>query len=134
MGERDVDDDDKAALPTRQQAMKPTNPNPPADLDRAVLERIAEEAYQQFKNETDEDIERKREVFRNFIIDHHHEDYYEARMRGITRVVHERQRTKMRLAAVPGWGKLLATFGGGVVVGLGVAVPLWRALAKWLGL
>jgi hypothetical protein len=124
-------DDDEAA-----QAMEPANPNHPAGLDRAALERIAEEAYQQFKNDTDEDIERKRGVFHNFIIDHHHEDYYEARMRGITRVAHERQRVKMRregLVELTGWGKLLATFIGGLVVGFGAASLLWKPLAKWLG-
>src|SRR5690349_8374529 len=94
---------------------------------REARENVTEEIYQQYKHETDAEVERKRGVIRKFLMTDFDVNYNEARMAGLNRVVHERQRAKMRrerLAEWTAWGKLLGTFGGGVVVGLGVALPL----------
>jgi hypothetical protein len=92
----------------------------------------AAKIYQHYRCETDEEIERKRNVIRSLILNGQDVDYNEARMAQINRVVHERQRRKERrewLAELTVWGKLVAPFGGGVVVTL-----VWKFMAQKFGL
>src|SRR4029077_3656635 len=104
-------------------------------MDEDEAERIAEKTYQDFKNDTDAEIERKRGVFRGLILQGKNVEHNEARTTGINRVVHERQRAKQRRERLAEWtewgklfttwGKLVAAFGGGVAVQF-----VWKFVAQ----
>ena len=92
-----------------------------------------EKTYQQYKHETDEEIERKRGVIRSLIVSRQDVEYNEARMKGLNRVVHERQRKKRSREGRDGirdWvGVLIA-----ILVGLGAALlSAWKLVVGWLG-
>jgi hypothetical protein len=103
-----------------------------------VRDTVAEKVYRDYLHETNEEIERKRGVWRGLIRDGQDVDHNEARIAGLNRVVHERQRRKERredLAEWTEWGKLFTTwgklvgaFGSGVV-----ATFVWKFVAQMWG-
>jgi hypothetical protein len=108
--------------------------------EKKLDEKDAKNLYRNYKSETDEEIERVRSWVRSLIDAGIELSYNNAVMNVLSRIVYERQKTKIRrefLAELTVWGKLLATllatFSGGVVVGLGAALPLWKSVVRWLG-
>jgi hypothetical protein len=96
-------------------------------------EDIAEDTYQRYKDEPDKAVERKRGVIRSLIVSRQDVEYNEARMKGLNRVVHERQRKKRSREGRDGirdWvGVLIA-----ILVGLGAALlSAWKLVVGWLG-
>jgi len=96
-------------------------------------ENIAEDTYQKYKDEPDKAVERKRGVIRSLILSGQDVEYNEARMKGLNRVVHERQRKKRRRegwAEIRDWVGILIA----ILVGLGAApLSIWNVMAAWLG-
>ena len=99
----------------------------------------ATKVYQDYRYETDEEIEPKRKVIRSLILNGQDVDYNETRLADINRVVHERQRAKQRrelLAELTGWGNA----GGNIRWRCSGRwrhcrrVPLWAFVAQKLGL
>jgi hypothetical protein len=100
-----------------------------------VKDTVTTQVYRAYKHETNEEIERKRKVWRGLILNGKDVDLNEARIAGLNQVVHERQQRKERrelLAELTEWGKLLTTwgklvgaFGGGVVASF-----VWKFVAQ----
>jgi len=78
-------------------------------------------------------VERKRGEIRSLILSGQDVEYNEARMKGLNRVVHERQRKKRRRegrAEIRDWVGILIA----ILVGLGAALlSIWNVMAAWLG-
>jgi hypothetical protein len=105
-------------------------------MDEDEAERIAEETYQQFKNDTDAEIERKRGVFRGQILQRENVEYNEARTKGINRVVHERQQAKTGRegrAEIREWINAGGKWWLAVPAGIGATFAVWKILASWFG-
>ena len=97
------------------------------------VENIAEHTHQEYKDEPDKAVERTRGVIRSLVMRGQDVEYNEARMKGLNRVVHERQREKRRREGrveIGGWVGIFIA----ILVGLGAALlSVWKVVAMGAG-
>jgi hypothetical protein len=83
-----------------------------------------------YKYETDEELKRKREVFRSLVLQKQDPEANHKKYEALSSIIRGRERIKARrefLKELTGWLKLVATFAGGVVIS-----PWLIQLIQWL--